>query len=82
MSLNMTESFAPIIISATQFDHAVRYIPKLKKGLVDFLKQPKRINILNFPVEMEDGSVLSFHGYRVLHNTLFGPGTYKRSFQS
>jgi glutamate dehydrogenase/leucine dehydrogenase len=74
MPQDTTESFDPIIISAAQFDHAVRYIPKLKKGLVDFLKQPKRINILNFPVEMEDGSVLSFHGYRVLHNTVFGPG--------
>ena len=70
----MTESFDSIDISTTQFDRAVCYIPKLKAGLIDFLKQPKRIHIVNFPVEMDDGSVLSFQGYRVLHNNVFGPG--------
>jgi glutamate dehydrogenase/leucine dehydrogenase len=74
MPQDTTESFDSINISTTQFDRAACYIPKLKKGLIDFLNQPKRIHIVNFPVEMDDGSVLSFQGYRVLHNNVFGPG--------
>jgi len=64
----------PIAMSEQQFVKAVCYIPKLKKGLVDFLKQPKRVTIVNFPIEMDDGSVQSYQGCRVIHNQVFGPG--------
>lgn len=74
MPIKEPENFDPIAISEQQFDHAVCYIPKLKKGLIAFLKQPNRINIMNFPIEMDDGSVLSIQGYRVIHNRVFGPG--------
>lgn len=69
-----SENLDPRAISEQQFDHAVCYIKKLKKGLIEFLKQPKRINIVHFPIEMDDGSVQTFHGYRVVHNRVFGPG--------
>jgi len=68
------ESFDPVCISEQQFDKASRLITHLKKGLIDFLKQPKRINIINFPIELDDGSVESFQAYRVVHNRVFGPG--------
>jgi glutamate dehydrogenase/leucine dehydrogenase len=68
------ENLDPIVISEQQFDRACRYIHGLKRGLIDFLKQPKRINIINFPIELDDGSVQSFQGYRVVHNRVFGPG--------
>jgi len=74
MPIKEPENFDPIAISEQQFDQAVCYIPKLKKGLIAFLKQPNRINIMNFPIEMDDGSVLSIQGYRVIHNRVFGPG--------
>ncbi|MDT8281876.1 MAG: Glu/Leu/Phe/Val dehydrogenase [Gammaproteobacteria bacterium] len=74
MPVKESENLDPIAISEQQFDHAVRYIEKLKKGLIEFLKNPKRITIVNFPVEMDDGSVLSIQGYRVMHNRVFGPG--------
>ena len=74
MSDKVPENFDPVVISEQQFDHAVCYIERLKKGLVEFLKQPKRINIVNFPIEMDDGSVQSIQGYRVIHNRVFGPG--------
>ncbi|MDH3858906.1 MAG: Glu/Leu/Phe/Val dehydrogenase [Gammaproteobacteria bacterium] len=32
------------------------------------------MNIINFPVEMDDESVQSFQGFRVQHNRVFGPG--------
>ncbi|WP_455220750.1 Glu/Leu/Phe/Val family dehydrogenase [Kaarinaea lacus] len=68
------ENFDPIYISEQQFDRAARYIVDLKKGLIDFLKQPKRTTIVNFPIELDDGTVKSFEGYRVMHNRVFGPG--------
>ena len=68
------ESFDPVVISEQQFEKASRLIQHLKKGLVDFLKQPKRINIINFPIELDDGSVETFQAYRVVHNRVFGPG--------
>jgi len=74
MSIKEVENFDPIAISEQQFDHAVCYVKELKTGLVEFLKKPKRINIVNFPIEMDDGSVRSFQGYRVIHNRVFGPG--------
>jgi glutamate dehydrogenase (NAD(P)+) len=74
MTAKKSENFDPIAISEQQFDRAVCYIEKLKKGLISFLKKPKRISIVNFPVEMDDGSVQSIKGYRVVHNRVFGPG--------
>ena len=68
------ENFDPIEMSEQQFDKAICCIKKIKKGLIEFLKKPKTIIIVNFPIEMDDGSVQSFKGYRVIHNRVFGPG--------
>ena len=68
------ENLDPIAISEEQFDRAALLVKGLKSGLVDFLKKPKRVNIVNFPVEMDDDSVQSFQGFRVQHNRVFGPG--------
>ena len=68
------DNFDPVAISEQQFEQALCYIKTLKRGLISFLKKPKRINIVNFPVEMDDGSVHSIQGYRVTHNRVFGPG--------
>lgn len=62
-----------IFISEQQFDRASAYIEDIQPGLVDFLKQPKRINIVNFPIELDDGTVKTFRCYRVIHNRVFGP---------
>lgn len=64
----------PVAIAREQFGRAASHIRGLKRGLIDFLDSPKRIIKVNFPVEMEDGSVRTFHGYRVLHNSVLGPG--------
>lgn len=71
---NEAENFDPIANSEQQFDNAVCYIKELKKGLIEFLKKPKRITTVHFPIEMDDGSVKTFVGYRVIHNRVFGPG--------
>src|SRR5262245_19496188 len=61
-------------IAAQQFDRAAAYMPALKRGLIDFLKRPHRTVMVEFPIEIEDGSVRMFTGYRVLHNNVRGPG--------
>ena len=68
------DELSPARISDEQFSRAAAHLDKLKRGLVDFLRFPKRSIAVNFPVEMEDGSVRTFHGYRVLHNNVLGPG--------
>ncbi|HEX7183888.1 MAG TPA: Glu/Leu/Phe/Val dehydrogenase [Thermoanaerobaculia bacterium] len=69
-----TEDLNPFRIAQRQFDHAARFVPDLKDGLIDFLKNPTRVITVCFPVEMEDGSVRAFTGYRVLHSSVRGPG--------
>ena len=68
------ENLDPVYISEQQFDRAVSHIKGFKRGLFDFLKQPKRMTIVHFPVELDDESVQSFQGFRVVHNRVFGPG--------
>lgn len=68
------ENFDPVYISEQQFNRALVHIKDFRKGVVDFLKQPKRIYTVNFPVELDDGSVQTFQGHRVIHNRVFGPG--------
>jgi glutamate dehydrogenase (NAD(P)+) len=69
-----TEDLNPYHIAAQQFDCAAARLPRLTGGLLDFLKRPARTVILEFPVELADGSVRSFTGYRVLHSHVRGPG--------
>ena len=65
---------SPARISELQFRHASAHLTGLKRGLVDFLRLPKRSIAVHFPVELEDGSVQTFCGFRVLHNNVVGPG--------
>jgi glutamate dehydrogenase (NAD(P)+) len=69
-----TEDLNPYHIAAEQFHRAVAYLPQLKRGLIEFLKRPARSVILEFPVELDDGSVRVFTGYRVLSSQVRGPG--------
>lgn len=69
-----SENLDPLVISQTQFHRARAHIKGMKHGLIEFFEVPKRTVVVCFPVEMEDGSVRTFHGYRVLHNQVLGPG--------
>jgi glutamate dehydrogenase (NAD(P)+) len=68
------EDLNPFHIAAGQFDQAVRYLPDLKHGLIEFLRRPAKAITLEFPVEMDDGSVQTFTGHRILHSRVRGPG--------
>jgi glutamate dehydrogenase (NAD(P)+) len=63
----------PQQISKLQFERATCYIKSLKSGIIDFLLNPKHTHIVNFPIEMDDGSVKTIQGCRVIHNRVFGP---------
>ena len=68
------ENLDPLAISQAQFHRARAHLDDLKRGLIEFFEVPKRTISVCFPAEMEDGSVRTFHGYRVLHNHVLGPG--------
>lgn len=57
-----------------QFRRAKAHVKGLKRGLIEFLELPKRTIKVCFPIEMEDGSVRTFRGFRTLHNHVLGPG--------
>ena len=57
-----------------QFDQALTWIDDLKVGLIEYLINPKRTIHVRFPIHMDDGSIQTFHGFRVLHNRVRGPG--------
>lgn len=46
----------------------------LDEGLIDILSHSERRTCVSIPVEMDDGSVKVFDGYRVLHSSAIGPG--------
>ncbi|MGD8593374.1 MAG: Glu/Leu/Phe/Val dehydrogenase [Gammaproteobacteria bacterium] len=68
------EDLNPLHLTHAQFQRAVEFLDDIKKGIVGFLMAPKRSIAVCFPIEMDDGSVQMFHGYRVLHNRVLGPG--------
>ncbi len=70
----MTEEINLLQFAHDRFDEAAAYVPGLKQGLVEFFKVPARSITVCFPVMMDDGSVEMFHGYRVLHSRVLGPG--------
>lgn len=72
--MSSPEDLNPFHITSQQFDRAAAYMPHLKRGLIDYFKRPNRTVIVEFPIEMDDGSVRTFTGYRVLHNMVRGPG--------
>lgn len=61
-------------VAKAQFERAIPWIAGLKAGMVDYLISPKRATHVRFSVNMDDNSVRTFHGYRVLHNRSRGPG--------
>ena len=56
-----------------QVDRATSSLGELAY-LVETLKRPKRILIVDVPIRLDDGTVAHFEGYRVQHNTSRGPG--------
>jgi glutamate dehydrogenase (NAD(P)+) len=57
----------------SQVDRVVPYLGRLARW-AETLRHPKRSLIVDVPIEMDDGTVAHFEGYRVQHNLSRGPG--------
>ena len=56
-----------------QVERVTPYLGNLSRW-VETLKRPKRILIVDVPIEMDNGTIAHFEGYRVQHNLSRGPG--------
>ena len=68
------ESLDLFVNATQQFERALTWVDGIKEGIVDFLINPKRTIHVRFPVNKDDGSARTFHGFRVLHSDVRGPG--------
>ena len=57
----------------SQVDRVLPYLGPLARWS-ETLKRPKRALIVDVPIEMDNGTVAHFEGYRVQHNLSRGPG--------
>jgi glutamate dehydrogenase (NAD(P)+) len=57
----------------SQVDRVAPYLGKLSRW-IETLKHPKRTLIVDVPIEMDNGDVRHFEGFRVQHNLSRGPG--------
>jgi glutamate dehydrogenase (NAD(P)+) len=70
--LNPTDT-SPWHTYLSQVDRVLPYLGPLAYWS-ETLKRPKRALIVDVPIEMDDGSVAHFEGFRVQHNLSRGPG--------
>jgi len=57
----------------SQVDRVIPYLGPLA-GWAESLKRPKRALIVDVPIELDNGTVAHFEGYRVQHSLSRGPG--------
>ena len=67
------DNLGPWGIYLQQVDRVVPYLGHLARW-AETLKRPKRALIVDIPIELDNGTVAHFEGYRVQHNTSRGPG--------
>jgi glutamate dehydrogenase (NAD(P)+) len=70
------EDLNPFHIAELQYELAVPYIDILRDhpGMSEWLFRPERTVKVSLPIEMDDGRIRVFNGFRVLHSTARGPG--------
>lgn len=54
------------------FDKAAEML-KLEKGVYEYLKTPVKQVIVSIPIQMDNGEIKVFEGYRVIHDNILGP---------
>ncbi len=67
------DALGPWGIYLQQVDRVIPYLGPLSRW-AETLKRPKRALIVDVPIQMDNGTVAHFEGYRVQHNTSRGPG--------
>jgi glutamate dehydrogenase (NAD(P)+) len=56
-----------------QIDRVLPHLGSLSRW-ADTLRRPKRIMVVDVPIELDNGTMAHFEGYRVQHNLSRGPG--------
>jgi len=56
----------------SRFDVAAELL-ELNPGVYEYLKTPQKQIIIAIPIQMDDGTIEVFEGYRVIHNEVRGP---------
>jgi len=62
----------PYEIALEQFDKAVKYI-EISPWTAEVMRHPHRELTVYFPVEMDDGRLEIYTGFRVHHSSVLGP---------
>ncbi|MES2878683.1 MAG: Glu/Leu/Phe/Val dehydrogenase [Pseudomonadota bacterium] len=67
------DNLGPWGIYLQQVDRVLPYLGSLARW-AETLRRPKRALIVDVPIQLDNGTVAHFEGYRVQHNTSRGPG--------
>jgi glutamate dehydrogenase (NAD(P)+) len=72
-TVSVKEEKNPWLAAEARFDNAANHL-KLDDGMRKVLKSPAREMKVNIPVQLDDGRLEVFTGYRVQHSIARGPG--------
>ncbi len=70
--VNTQKELNPLANAERQFEEAAARL-NLPAGIKEFIKRPRRVTIVSLPVQMDDGAIRVFTGYRVQHSIIRGP---------
>jgi glutamate dehydrogenase (NAD(P)+) len=73
LSLTHEQEMNPWLAAEVRFDIAAKKL-RLDEGICKMLKTPAREITVNIPVQLDDGRLELFTGYRVQHSIARGPG--------
>ncbi len=62
----------PLESMMNRFDIAAKIL-NLESGIYNYLKTPTKQVTVSIPIQMDDGRLEVFEGYRVIHNDIMGP---------
>ena len=68
----ITDKENPFESMMERFDVAAELLG-LEKGVYEYLKTPVKQVIVSIPIQMDNGEIEVFEGYRVIHNDILGP---------
>ncbi len=73
LSYVTNEPHSPWSTYLSQIDRVAPYLGPLSRW-IETLKRPKRSLIVDIPIELDNGSIAHFEGFRVQHSLTRGPG--------
>lgn len=71
-AMELEEEYTPFIEATLQFEQAVHHL-NLEDWIVHQLKHAERELTVHLPLVCDSGQVMTYTGFRVQHNTVWGP---------